>query len=356
MFGARPRRAEETLCGFFLQQAALDDIAQVTRSGVVLCPAHLDLAKLDVQVGKSLNAVTRLRTGLRAPGAVPGPVVIDCCALLNVLSLNAIFACDLMLVPVSCDYLALASAREVERALDALTPVFRRRLPRRYVLTRYDARRRMSDDVIAQMTASFAAGGDLRDPHPREREARREPGGTARRVPTRPRQQGRAGLCGAVRGAAAAAGGALIDGAGSPVPSHRGRNAGAIVLEGGVPLISAMTASTSSDSPRGTLAASRLATISHCGYICRNRRSATSRVAATIERLSTRPPLRVMMQKPNRVIVIASTLRLARCARRHPAGGVARRPPVPVRPAHGAPAAQSMIATGQRFSARRAHY
>ena len=142
MFGARPRRAEETLCGFFLQQAALDDIAQVTRSGVVLCPAHLDLAKLDVQVGKSLNAVTRLRTGLRSPGAVPGPVVIDCCALLNVLSLNAIFACDLMLVPVSCDYLALASAREVARALDALTPVFRRRLPRRYVLTRYDARRR----------------------------------------------------------------------------------------------------------------------------------------------------------------------------------------------------------------------
>jgi chromosome partitioning protein len=157
VFGARPRRAEETLCGFFLQQAALDDIAQVTRSGVVLCPAHLDLAKLDAQIGKSLNAVTRLRTGLRAPGAVPGPVVIDCCALLNVLSLNAIFACDLMLVPVSCDYLALASAREVERALDALTAVFKRRLPRRYVLTRYDARRRMSDDVIAQMGECFAA-------------------------------------------------------------------------------------------------------------------------------------------------------------------------------------------------------
>lgn len=157
VFGARPRRADETLCGFFLQQAALDDIAQVTRSGVVLCPAHLDLAKLDAQIGKSLNAVTRLRTGLRAPGAVPGPVVIDCCALLNVLSLNAIFACDLMLVPVSCDYLALASAREVERALDALSAVFKRRLPRRYVLTRYDARRRMSDDVIAQMGECFAA-------------------------------------------------------------------------------------------------------------------------------------------------------------------------------------------------------
>jgi chromosome partitioning protein len=151
VFGARPRHAEETLCGFFLHQTPLDDIAQITRSGVVLCPAHLDLAKLDALLGKSLNVVTRLRQGLRQPGAAPGTVVIDCCALLNVLSLNAIFACDLMLVPVSCDYLALASAREVERALNALEPVLKRRLPRRYVLTRYDARRKMSEDIIAQM-------------------------------------------------------------------------------------------------------------------------------------------------------------------------------------------------------------
>ncbi len=151
VFGARPRHAEETVCGFFLHQTPLDDIAQITRSGVVLCPAHLDLAKLDALLGKSLNVVTRLRQGLRRPGAAPGTVVIDCCALLNVLSLNAIFACDLMLIPVSCDYLALASAREVERALNALEPVLKRRLPRRYVLTRYDARRKMSEDIIVQM-------------------------------------------------------------------------------------------------------------------------------------------------------------------------------------------------------------
>ena len=151
VFGARPRHAEETVCGFFLHQTPLDDIAQITRSGVVLCPAHLDLAKLDALLGKGLNVVLRLRQGLRRPGAAPGTVVIDCCALLNVLSLNAIFACDLMLIPVSCDYLALASAREVERALNALEPVLKRRLPRRYVLTRYDARRKMSEDIIVQM-------------------------------------------------------------------------------------------------------------------------------------------------------------------------------------------------------------
>ena len=65
--------------------------------------------------------------------------MIDCCPLLNVLSLNAMFAADLLLIPVSADYLALQGAQQVERALNALEPVFKRRLPRRYLLTRYDA-------------------------------------------------------------------------------------------------------------------------------------------------------------------------------------------------------------------------
>ena len=73
------------------------------------------------------------------------------------LSLNAIFACDVLLVPVSCDFLSLHGAQQVERALNALEPVFKRRLPRRYLLTRYDARRKMSDDVVTQMAAAFRA-------------------------------------------------------------------------------------------------------------------------------------------------------------------------------------------------------
>ena len=57
-----------------------------------MVPSHLELAKLDAQLGKSINVLTRLRAALQAPDALPGPVVIDCCPLLNVLSLNAVFA------------------------------------------------------------------------------------------------------------------------------------------------------------------------------------------------------------------------------------------------------------------------
>ena len=151
IFGVHPRNADDSIFGFFMRQRPLDEVAQITKSGVIMLPAHLELAKLDSVLGKGVNVVTRLRQALHAPNVMPGPVVIDCCPLLNVLSLNAIFAADLVLVPVSADFLSLKGAEQVERALNALEPVFKRRLPRRYLLTRYDARRRMTDEVEALM-------------------------------------------------------------------------------------------------------------------------------------------------------------------------------------------------------------
>jgi chromosome partitioning protein len=155
ILGVEPRSPDETMVGFFVRQRPLEEIARVAPSGVMLCPAHLDLAKIDALLGKGVNIVTRLRLALRAPAMPAMPVVIDCCPLLNALSLNAVFACDLLLVPVSADYLALQGAKEVERALNALEPVFKRRLPRRYVLTRYDLRRRMSAEIDATLRATF---------------------------------------------------------------------------------------------------------------------------------------------------------------------------------------------------------
>jgi chromosome partitioning protein len=49
----------------------------------------------------------------------------------------------------------LQGAQQVERSLNALEPVFKRRLPRRYLLTRFDARRKMSSEVADLMAMAF---------------------------------------------------------------------------------------------------------------------------------------------------------------------------------------------------------
>jgi len=156
IFAVVPREADDSVYAFFARGRPLEEMQRVLDSGARIVPGHLELNKLDTILGKGYNVVTRLRQGLRT-WSDDTPVVIDCCPLLEVLSLNAIFACDLVLIPVTADYLALQGARQIERTLTALERVFKRRLPRRYLLTRFDSQRRMSADVARQMESVLRA-------------------------------------------------------------------------------------------------------------------------------------------------------------------------------------------------------
>ena len=119
-----------------------------------LIPAHGELIKVDSMFGKGPNALNRLRSGLEATEA-GRTVIIDCCPFLGVLSLNAIFACDHVLVPVSSDFMSMRGAMQIDRTLKALEPVLKRRVERRYLLTRFDRRRKMSYEVQRQMSDAF---------------------------------------------------------------------------------------------------------------------------------------------------------------------------------------------------------
>lgn len=122
-----------------------------------LVPAHAELIKVDSVFGKGPTILNRLNQGLNDLGTDRDgrAVVIDCCPFLGVLSLNAVFAADRLLVPVSSDFLALRGALQVERTLQALEPVLKRRVERKYVLTRFDRRRNMSFEIQQRLVEQF---------------------------------------------------------------------------------------------------------------------------------------------------------------------------------------------------------
>jgi chromosome partitioning protein len=112
--------------------------------------------KVDSLFGKGPTVLNKLRQGLDSLDAVGERTsLVDCCPYIGVLSLSAIFAAETVLIPVSTDYLSLQGAQQITRALKALEPVVKRRVPRRYVLTRYDRRRKMSADIQNRMREEF---------------------------------------------------------------------------------------------------------------------------------------------------------------------------------------------------------
>ena len=156
--GAAAPTADESIYAFYRESMPLSDLLRPARHGGEIIPAHLELSKVDTQFGKGPNVLNRLRIGL-ARESLNGvrPVVIDCCPVLGVLSLSAIFAVDRVLVPVSADYLAVKGALQVEKTLNALQRVLGRRMERRYVITRFDGRRKMSWDIVETFKARFGA-------------------------------------------------------------------------------------------------------------------------------------------------------------------------------------------------------
>jgi chromosome partitioning protein len=149
---------ERSLYGFYCNGASLAGLIKLMNAGLKVIPAHLDLSKVDTQFGKGPNVLNRLNAGIvRENLNTDRPILMDVCPMLGVLSLNSIFAADRVLVPISADFLAIKGALQMERTLKALEQVLKKRIDRRYVMTRFDARRRMSWDIDQQLRDRFAA-------------------------------------------------------------------------------------------------------------------------------------------------------------------------------------------------------
>ncbi len=80
---------------------------------------------------------------------------------LTELARRVLLATERVLIPISTDFLSLRGALQLDNTLQALEHVLKRRVQRRYLLTRFDGRRRMSHDIAAQVKERF--GDELCD-------------------------------------------------------------------------------------------------------------------------------------------------------------------------------------------------
>ncbi len=154
--GVRVSNPEDSVFSFFDQVKPLTQLIRPAHGGWLAIPAHFELSKVDTKFGKGPNVLNRLNLGIVKENLNTGrPILIDCCPMLGILSLSAIFASDRVLIPVSTDYLALQGVISVEKTLKALEHVLKRRVMRRYVITRFDSRRKMSHEIFDSLKERY---------------------------------------------------------------------------------------------------------------------------------------------------------------------------------------------------------
>jgi len=154
--GSTVGNADDSVFGFYQNAKPLAQLIRPALGGWLVIPAHVELSKVDTQFGEGPNVLNRLNTGIVRENLNTGrPIVLDCCPMLGVLSLSAIFASDRVLVPVSADYLAVQGVHQVEKTFKALEHVLKKRVLRRYVITRFDGRRKMSHQIFEELKARY---------------------------------------------------------------------------------------------------------------------------------------------------------------------------------------------------------
>ncbi len=154
--GIKNISSDNSMAAFFKHNTPLANLLCDTTRGWQAIPAALELAKIDALLGSDPQAATLLKRGLSEEIALTGaPIMIDCCPMLGVLTLNALLASDRVLVPVSADFLSLQGVHRLDSALNVLEIKLKRKIERRILVTRFDSRRKLSYEIYDKLKAKF---------------------------------------------------------------------------------------------------------------------------------------------------------------------------------------------------------
>ncbi len=155
--GIDPQGLEQGIYEAILGNASVRDIVQPTaHQGMHVAPATTALAGLNIELVNMERREFALRDALLAIRNDYDFILIDCPPTLGLITLNGIVAGDEILIPVQAEYYALEGLGQL---LETVQLVKERLRPEVGVLgaviTMYDARTKLSDDVLHELYKYF---------------------------------------------------------------------------------------------------------------------------------------------------------------------------------------------------------
>lgn len=124
--------------------------------GLDVLPSTIDLAGAEVELVSAFARETKLRQGIASVRDEYDFVLIDSPPSLGLLTVNALAACDEVVVPIQCEYYALEGLGQLMRTLDLVRDGLNPSLKvGGVVLTMFDARTKLAEQVVAEVRKHF---------------------------------------------------------------------------------------------------------------------------------------------------------------------------------------------------------
>ena len=131
-------------------------IRQAAVTNLHVLPSTIDLAGAEVELVNAFSRETRLRRALDSVRHNYDIMLVDCPPSLGLLTVNALAACDELLIPIQCEYYALEGLGQLLRNVDLVRANLNTGLQiGGIVLTMYDGRTRLAEQVVDEVRKHF---------------------------------------------------------------------------------------------------------------------------------------------------------------------------------------------------------
>lgn len=155
--GIRRDREAGSIYDLLLDGADLSAVVLPSQiEGLFLVPSSIHLAGAEVELAGVVGRETRLRRALE--GAAYPLILLDCPPSLGLLTINALTAASEALIPIQCEYYALEGLTQLLQSIELVKRHLNAGLEiSGVVLTMYDSRTNLSDQVVAEVRRFFGS-------------------------------------------------------------------------------------------------------------------------------------------------------------------------------------------------------
>lgn len=125
-------------------------------AGMDVLPANRDLTAAEVELLNLPSRESRLRHALMRISANYDYIIVDCPPSLSMLTINALAACEGVIIPVQCEYYALEGLSDLVGTIKRIAKVVNPTLEISGILrTMYDPRNSLTNEVSSQLHQHF---------------------------------------------------------------------------------------------------------------------------------------------------------------------------------------------------------
>jgi chromosome partitioning protein len=155
--GISHRNVEGSIYDVIMNDVPIEDCVEPTSvRNLFVVPATIDLAGAEIELVPAFSRELKLRRAVQAARDEYDFIFVDCPPSLGLLTVNGLAAADDVIVPIQCEYYALEGLGQLLRNVSLVKNNLNPPLDLRgIVLTMFDARTKLADQVEQEVRAHF---------------------------------------------------------------------------------------------------------------------------------------------------------------------------------------------------------